>query len=218
MLFSSFHSRTSMLCRGLWGGRSTVVRCHPKSDYIYTLEPLFRHWDLVSARTRRLWVCKNLILSGCSVRENQCAHWNQNCIFLWLQVAGWFDCARVICVLTFHYQSQLLCLLKTSVCYQLIFMVDFRCPECNICFVASHQRDGHRRSVHQSTCKIRTATGRIIVNRSIDSKYPCPMEGYTSTFERSDTLQRHFKGRHAEQSNSALNQHFNNDAQIRAMS
>ncbi len=97
-------------------------------------------------------------------------------------------------------------------------MVDFRCPECNICFVASHQCDGHHRSVHRSTCKIRTATGRITVNRSIDGKYLCPVEGYTSTFERSDTLQRHFKGRHAEQSNSALNQHLNDDAQIRAMS
>jgi hypothetical protein len=41
-----------------------------------------------------------------------------------------------------------------------------------------------------------------------------------STFGRSDTLQRHFKGRHAEQSNSALNQHLDDDddAQIRAIS
>jgi len=96
-------------------------------------------------------------------------------------------------------------------------MADFRCPECDICFVASHQRDGHRQSVHQSNCKIRTATGRITVNRSIDGKYPCPVEGCTSTFEPSDTLQRHFKGRHAEQSNSALNQHLNDDAQLQAM-
>jgi hypothetical protein len=41
-----------------------------------------------------------------------------------------------------------------------------------------------------------------------------------STFECSDTLQRHFKRRHAEQNNFALNQHLdnNNDAQITAMS
>ncbi len=97
-------------------------------------------------------------------------------------------------------------------------MADFRCPECDICFAASHQRDGHRRLVHQTTCKIRTATSRITVNRSIDGKYPCPVEGCTSTFERSDTFQRHFKGRHAEQSNSALNQHLDDNAQIRAMS
>jgi hypothetical protein len=39
-----------------------------------------------------------------------------------------------------------------------------------------------------------------------------------STFERSDTLQCHFKGRHVEQNNSALNQHLDDDSQIRAMS
>ncbi len=107
---------------------------------------------------------------------------------------------------------------KTFVRYQLIFMADFRCLECNICFAASHQCDGHHRLVHQPTCKIRTATGRIIVNRSIDGKYPCPVDSYRSTFGRSDTLQRHFKGRHAEQSNFVLNQHLDDDAQIRAMS
>ncbi len=99
-------------------------------------------------------------------------------------------------------------------------MVDFPCPECNICFAAPHQRNGHRRLVHQSTCKIRTATDQITVNRSMDGKYPCPVEGCTSTFERSDRLQGHFKVRHAEHSDSALNQDLddNDDAQIRAMS
>ncbi|CAK9208408.1 unnamed protein product [Sphagnum troendelagicum] len=97
-------------------------------------------------------------------------------------------------------------------------MANFRCPECDICFTASHQRDGHHRSVHRPTCKIRTTTGQIIVNRSTDGKYPCPVDSCRSTFGRRDTLQRHFKGRHAEQSNSALNQHFNDDAQIRAIS
>jgi hypothetical protein len=67
-----------------------------------------------------------------------------------MQVAGWFDWARIIRVLTVHYQLQLLCLLKTSVCYQSIFMADFPCPECNICFAAPHQCNGHRRLVHQS--------------------------------------------------------------------
>lgn len=99
-------------------------------------------------------------------------------------------------------------------------MADFPCPECNMCFVAPHQRNGHRRLVHQSICKIRTATGRISVNRSMDGKYPCPVEGCTSTFERSDRLQGHFKVRHAEQSDSALNRDLddNDDVQIRAMS
>ncbi len=99
-------------------------------------------------------------------------------------------------------------------------MADFRCPECDICFAASHQRDGHHRSVHRRTCKIRTATGQITVNRSIDGKYPCPVDSCRRTFGRSDTLQRHFKGRHAEQSNFALNQHLDDDddAQIRAIS
>jgi hypothetical protein len=97
-------------------------------------------------------------------------------------------------------------------------MAHFPCLECNICFAAPHQRNGHPRLVHQSTCKIRTATGRITVNWSINDKYPCPVDSYMSTFERSDTLQCHFKGRHAEQNNSALNQHLDDDAQIRAMS
>jgi len=73
--------------------------------------------------------------------------------------------------------------------------------------------------VHQSTCKIRTTTGGITVNRSSDGKFLCPVEGCESTFERGDRLQGHFKVRHAEQSDSALNQDFDdNDAQIRAMS
>jgi hypothetical protein len=93
-------------------------------------------------------------------------------------------------------------------------MADFPCPECNICFAALHQRNGHRRLVHQSTCKIRIATGRIIVNRSMDGKYPCPVEGCTNTFERSDKLQGHFKVRHAEKSNSTLNQDLDDDAQM----
>jgi len=71
-----------------------------------------------------------------------------------MQVAGCFDWAQIIRVLTFHYQLQLLCLLKTSVCYQPIFMADFPCPECTICFAAPHQCNGHRRLVHQSTCKV----------------------------------------------------------------
>ncbi len=90
-------------------------------------------------------------------------------------------------------------------------MADFRCPECDICFAASHQRDGHHRSVHRTACKIRTTTGRITVNRSIDGKYPCPVEGCTSTFEHSDKLQGHFKARHAEQSNSTVNQDLDDD-------
>jgi hypothetical protein len=134
-----------------------------------------------------------------------------------MQVAGWFDLARVIRVSTFHNQLQLLCLLKTSVCYQPIFMADFPCPECNMCFAAPHQRNGHRRLVHQSTCKIRTATGLITVNRAIDGKYPCPVDYCRSTFERSDRLQGHFKVQHAEQSNSALNQNLHNNVQ-KAMS
>jgi hypothetical protein len=44
------------------------------------------------------------------------------------------------------------------------------------------------------------------------------VDSYRSTFGRSDTLQRHFKGWHAEQSNFVLNQHLDDDAQIRAMS
>jgi len=73
--------------------------------------------------------------------------------------------------------------------------------------------------VHQSTCKIRTTTGGIIVNRSSDGKFLCPVEGCESTFKRSDRLQGNFKVRHAEQSDSALNQDLDdNDAQIRAMS
>jgi hypothetical protein len=134
-----------------------------------------------------------------------------------MQVTSWFDWARVIRVLTFHYQLQLLCLPKTSVCYQPIFMANFQCPECNICFAASHQRNGHRRLVHQSTCKICIATGRITVNRSIDGKYPCPVDCCMSTFERSDRFQGHFKVQHAEQSNSALNQDLDDNAQ-KAMS
>ncbi|CAM6004967.1 unnamed protein product [Sphagnum balticum] len=96
-------------------------------------------------------------------------------------------------------------------------MANFECPECNICFAASHQRDGHRRLVHQSTCKIRTATGRITVNRSIDGKYPCPVDYCKSTFERSDNLQCHFKVQHAQQNNSALNQNLDDTVQ-KAMS
>jgi hypothetical protein len=85
-------------------------------------------------------------------------------------------------------------------------MANFECPKCNICFAASHQRDGHCRLVHQSTCKIRTIIGQITVNRSIDGKYPCPIDCYKSTFERNDNLQCHFKVQHAEQNNSTLNQ------------
>jgi hypothetical protein len=96
-------------------------------------------------------------------------------------------------------------------------MANFECPECNICFAASHQRDGHRRLVHQSTCKIRTATGRITVNRSIDGKYPCPVDYCKSTFERSDNLQCHFKVQHAQQNNSTLNQNLDDTVQ-KAMS
>jgi len=96
-------------------------------------------------------------------------------------------------------------------------MANFECPECNICFAASHQCDGHRRLVHQSTCKIRTATGRITVNRSIDGKYPCPVDYCKSTFERNDNLQCHFKVQHAQQNNSALNQNLDDTVQ-KAMS
>jgi hypothetical protein len=71
--------------------------------------------------------------------------------------------------------------------------------------------------VHQSTCKIRIATGRIIVNRSIDYKYPCPVDYCKSTFERSDKLQCHFKVQHAEKNNSTLNQNLN-DTMQKAMS
>jgi hypothetical protein len=53
---------------------------------------------------------------------------------------------------------------------------------------------------------MRTATGRIIVNRSIDEKYPCPVDYCKSTFERSDNLQCHFKVQHVEKNNLALNQ------------
>ncbi len=101
--------------------------------------------------------------------------------------AGCFNGARVIGILTFHYQ------LQTSIYCALVFMANFECPECNICFAVSHQRDGHHRLVHQSTCKIRTTTGRITVHRSIDGKYPCPVDHCKSTFERSDKLQCHFK-------------------------
>jgi hypothetical protein len=93
-------------------------------------------------------------------------------------------------------------------------MADFPCPECNICFAAPHQRNGHRRLVHQSTCKIRAATGRITISRSMDDKYPCLVEGCTSTFERSDRLQGHFKVRHPEQSNSALNQDLDDERKL----
>jgi hypothetical protein len=96
-------------------------------------------------------------------------------------------------------------------------MANFRCPECDICFAASHQCDGHRQSVHQSTYKIHTAIGRITVNRSTNGKYPCPVDYYRSTFERNDKLQGHFKVQHAEQSNSALNQDLDDNAQ-KAMS
>jgi hypothetical protein len=72
-------------------------------------------------------------------------------------------------------------------------MADFQCPECDISFTTSHQRDGHRRSVHRSTCKIRTAAGRIIVDRSIDGKFPCPSDRCARAFSRSDKLQSHFK-------------------------
>ncbi len=96
-------------------------------------------------------------------------------------------------------------------------MANFECPECNICFAASHQRDGHRRLVHQSTCKIHTATGRITIDRSIDGKYPYPVDYCKSTFERSDKLQCHFKVQHAERNNSALNQNLDDTLQ-KAMS
>ncbi len=96
-------------------------------------------------------------------------------------------------------------------------MANFECLECNICFAASHQRDGHRRLVHQSTCKICTATGRITVNRSIDGKYPCPLDYCKSTFERNNNLQCHFKVQHAQQNNSALNQNLDDTVQ-KAMS
>jgi hypothetical protein len=63
----------------------------------------------------------------------------------------------------------------------------------------------------------RTATGRIIVSRSIDGKYPCPVDCCKSTFERSDNLQCHFKVQHVEQNNSALNQNVDDNVQ-KAMS
>jgi hypothetical protein len=77
---------------------------------------------------------------------------------------------------------------QTPVYRQSIFMANFQCPECNICFAAFHQRDGHHRSVHQSTYKICIAIGRITVRRSIDGKYPCPIDYCKSTFDRSDNL------------------------------
>ncbi len=106
---------------------------------------------------------------------------------------------------------------ETSIYSQPIFMANFQCPECNICFATPHQRRGHCRLVHQSTCEIRTATGRIIVSQSIDGKYPCPVDCCKSTFERSDNLQCHFKVQHAEQNNSALNQILDDNVQ-KAMS
>ncbi len=87
---------------------------------------------------------------------------------------------------------------QTSICCQPVFIVNFQCPECNIFFIASHQHDGHRRLVHRSTCKIHTTTGQITVDRSIDSKFPCPVDCCTSAFERSDNLQSHFKMHHME--------------------
>jgi hypothetical protein len=67
--------------------------------------------------------------------------------------------------------------------------------------------------VHQSTCVIRIATGRITVSRSIDGRYPCPVDYCKSTFDRSDNLWRHFKGQHAEQNNSAPNRNLDDNVQ-----
>jgi len=96
-------------------------------------------------------------------------------------------------------------------------MANFECPECNIFFPASHQRDGHCRLVHRSTCKVRTIIGRITVHRSIESKFPCPVDWCTRAFERSDKLQCHFKVQHVEQNNSALNELHDDNVQ-KAMS
>ncbi len=96
-------------------------------------------------------------------------------------------------------------------------MANFQCPECNICFATPHQRGGHRRLVHQSTCVIRTATGQITISRSIDGRYPCPVDYCKSTFDRSDNLWRHFKGQHGEQNNSAPNGNLDDNVQ-KAMS
>jgi hypothetical protein len=100
----------------------------------------------------------------------------------------------------------------------MVFMANFECPEGNIFFSASHQRDGHRRLVHQSTCKVRTATSRITVHRSIEGKFPRPVDCYTRAFERSDKLQCHFKVQHVEQNNSALNElHDDNVQKVMSM-
>ncbi len=87
---------------------------------------------------------------------------------------------------------------QTSIHCQPIFMANFQCPECNICFATPHQHRGHRQLVHQSTCEIRTATGWIIVSPSVDGKYLCPVDCCKSTFDRSDNLWCHFKGQHVE--------------------
>jgi hypothetical protein len=83
-------------------------------------------------------------------------------------------------------------------------MADFRCPECDISFTAYHQRDGHCRLVHRSTCKICTVAGRITIDRSIDGKFPCPIDRYVRAFERNDNLQSHFKVHHAQQKDLTL--------------
>jgi len=85
-------------------------------------------------------------------------------------------------------------------------MANFQCPECDISFTASHQCDGHRQSVHRLTYKIRTATGRITVDRSIDGKFPYLVDRYVRAFQRRDNLQSHFKVHHAQQKDSTLPQ------------
>jgi hypothetical protein len=85
-------------------------------------------------------------------------------------------------------------------------MANFQCPECEISFTASHQHDGHRRLVHRSTCKIRTTAGRIIVDRSIDGKFPCPSDRCVRAFSGSDKLQSHFKVHRAQQKDSTQTQ------------
>jgi hypothetical protein len=96
-------------------------------------------------------------------------------------------------------------------------MVNFKCLKCNIFFTISHERDGHHRLVHQSTYQIRIVIGRIILNRSIDNKFLCPIDSYTRTFGHSDNLQSHFKVQHWEQNNLALHQHLEDNVQ-KAMS
>ncbi len=87
---------------------------------------------------------------------------------------------------------------QTYTCCRPAFMANFQCLECDISFTASHQRDGHRRLAHQSTCKIRTAASRITVDRSIDGKFPCPVDHCVRAFSCSDNLQSHFKVHHAQ--------------------